>query len=219
MRWHEKNGVLWLQADLPGTAAVFSTRSAGSTKESHALLAGALGIGPERIVSGRQVHGRELAFHDTPSDALPEVDGHVLRNPEPVGLVYTADCLPVALAGPGGAAILHCGWRGLAAGIVAEGVEAIGATHGAIGPGIGPCCYEVGDEVLGAFAQLGDGVASGQMLDLPEVARRLLREAGVVQVESADLCTRCEEELFFSHRRDGGPGRQAGLAWLAGEAP
>ncbi len=142
----------------------------------------------------------------------------MLRAAEPVGLVYTADCLPVALAGPGGAAILHCGWRGLAAGIVAEGVAAVGATHAAIGPGIGPCCYEVGDEVLGAFAGLGEGIAAERMLDLPEVARRLLREAGVEQVESAGLCTRCEPELFFSHRRDGGPGRQAGLVWLAAEA-
>jgi copper oxidase (laccase) domain-containing protein len=52
------------------------------------------------------------------------------------------------------------------------------------------------------------------MLDLPEVARRLLCEAGVEEVESAGLCTSCEEPLFFSHRRDGGPGRQAGLAWV-----
>jgi YfiH family protein len=218
MEWREQGAVRWLQADLPGATAAFSTRSAGSMKESHAPLAGALGIEPGRIVSGRQVHGRVLAFHEVPTDAVPEVDGHVLRGPEPVGLVYTADCLPVALAGSDGAAILHCGWRGLAAGLLARGVEAVGATHAAIGPGIGPCCYEVGDEVLDAFAGLGDGIASGRMLDLPEVARQLLREAGVEEVESAGLCTRCEEELFFSHRRDGGSGRQAGLAWLAGEA-
>ena len=95
----------------------------------------------------------------------------------------------------------------------------MGATDAAIGPGIGPCCYEVGDEVLDAFSGLGDGVAAGRMLDLAEVARRLLREAGVAQVESAGLCTSCEAELFFSHRRDAGrTGRQAGLAWLDGEA-
>jgi purine-nucleoside/S-methyl-5'-thioadenosine phosphorylase / adenosine deaminase len=134
------------------------------------------------------------------------------------GLVFVADCLPVAVAGPGGVAILHCGWRGMAAGIVARGAEAVGATHAAIGPGIGSCCYEVGDGVLDAFAGLGDGVASGRMLDLPEVARRLLREAGVEEVESAGLCSSCEEELFFSHRRDAGrTGRQAGLVWLEEE--
>jgi len=110
--------------------------------------------------------------------------------------------------------MLHCGWRGLAAGIVARGAEAVGGTHAAIGPGIGPCCYEVGDDVLDAFADQGDGIATGRMLDLPEVARRLLAQAGVENIESADLCTRCEQDLFFSHRRDGGPGRQAGLAWI-----
>jgi YfiH family protein len=215
MRWNEKDGIRWLEADLPRSKAVFSTRSAGSMKESHALLATALGIPADRIVSGRQVHGAALAFHDTPMTENPEVDGHVIREAGPIGLVYTADCLPVALAGPGGVAMLHCGWRGLAAGIVARGAEAVDATHAAIGPGIGACCYEVGDELLAAFAGLGEGIAVGRMLDLAEVARRLLREAGVERIEIAGLCTSCEEDRFFSHRRDAGrSGRQAGLVWL-----
>jgi copper oxidase (laccase) domain-containing protein len=111
--------------------------------------------------------------------------------------------------------MLHCGWRGLAGGIVARGAEAVAATDAAIGPGIGPCCYEVGAEVLAEFEPLGEGIASGRMLDLPTVARRLLERAGVGRVETAGLCTSCEEELFFSHRRDAGrTGRQAGLAWV-----
>jgi YfiH family protein len=203
-----------LEADLPGARAVFSTRSAGSIKEDRLPLTTALGVSPDRIVSGLQVHGAELAFHDTASADTPAVDGHVIRAPEPIGLVYTADCLPVAVAGPGGVAVLHCGWRGLAAGIVARGVDSVQATHAAIGPGIGVCCYEVGDDVLSAFGDLGEGIAVGRMLDLTEVARRLLERAGVESTESAGLCTRCERELFFSHRRDGGPGRQAGLAWI-----
>jgi polyphenol oxidase len=218
MEWREKGGVEWLEAALPGARVVFSTRSSGSMRESHWLLADALGVSEERIVSGRQVHGTELAFHDEPTAQTLPVDGHVMRRPGPIGLVYTADCLPVAVAGPGGVAILHCGWRGLAAGIVPRGVRAVGATHAAVGPGIGPCCYEVGDEVLEAFAGLGAGVSSGRMLDLAEVARRQLRAAGVERIESEGICTRCEPELFFSHRRDGGPGRQAGLAWLEGAA-
>ncbi len=219
MEWCEKDGVRWLETDLPDARAAFSTRSAGSAKESHVRLATALGIDPERVAINRQVHGAELRVHGA---AVPEVtatpgaDGHVLAEPGTAGLVYVADCLPVAVAGPGGVAMLHCGWRGLAAGIVARGVRAVDATHAAIGPGIGPCCYEVGDEVLAAFATAGEGVASGRMLDLPEVARRLLRRAGVEEIESAGLCTCCEEELFFSHRRDGGPGRQAGVAWVEG---
>jgi polyphenol oxidase len=218
MNWKEADGVRWLEADLPDSRAIFSTRSAGSVKDDHAPLAAALGISPDQIVIGRQVHGAELAFHDGTAASNPEADGHVITNPGPVGLVYTADCLPVALAGPGGIAILHCGWRGLSVGIVGRGAETIGATHAAIGPGIGPCCYEVGDDVLGPFAELGAGIASGRMLDLPEVARRLLQRAGVERIESAELCTCCEEELFFSHRRDADRGRQAGLVWIeAGE--
>lgn len=214
MRWEERDGVRWLEADLPGARTVFATRSAGSLKESRVPLARAVGIDPALIVSGHQVHGAELAFHDRPASGTPTVDGHVLRTAGPVALVYAADCLPVALSGPGGVAMLHCGWRGLAAGIVARGATAVGATHAAIGPGIGSCCYEVGDEVLAPFERFGPGIAAGRMLDLPEVARRLLREAGVGEIESAGLCTRCEEGLFFSHRRDGGPCRQGGLVWI-----
>src|SRR6185295_19412835 len=104
---------------------------------------------------------------------IAEADGHVITEPGTAGLVFVADCVPVALAGPSGVAMLYCGWRGLAAGIVAKGVAAIAATDAAIGPSIGPCCYEVGPEVLAPFDRLGDGVAEGRMLDLPEVARRL----------------------------------------------
>jgi len=217
MEWQEVEGVEWVEARLPRARVVFSTRSAGSIKESPRLLADALDIAEERIVSGRQAHGAELAFHDAPTAETPTVDGHVMRRPGPIGLVYTADCLPIAVAGPDGVAILHCGWRGLAAGIIARGVEAVGATHAAVGPGIGPCCYEVGNEVTAAFADLGDGIAEDSMLDLPEIARRLLRRAGVDRIESEDICTRCEPELFFSHRRDGTPWRQAGLAWIEEE--
>lgn len=194
-------------------------------------LAAALGRDPERIAFARQVHGAELETHAglplrcsfSPQGTakaqgngeVPEADGHVVTVPGVAALVFAADCLPVALRGPGGVAMLHCGWRGLAAGIVAAGAEAVGATEAAIGPGIGGCCYEVGDEVLAAFAGLGEGIAGGRMLDLPEVARRLLAAAGVERVQSAGLCTSCEPELFFSHRRDAGrTARQAGVAWL-----
>ena len=200
-------------------------------------LASALGREPEQIVFALQVHGTRLLRHSEPphtaaapsrgsfrtvgdrkeprDGGIAEADGHVVTAPGLVPLVFVADCLPVALYGPGGLALVHAGWRGLAGGVVGAAAEAIAADRAAIGPGIGPCCYEVGEEVLGAFAGLGDGVAAGRMLDLPEVARRLLAAAGVSQVESADLCTSCERELFFSHRRDDGrTGRQAGIAWI-----
>jgi YfiH family protein len=249
MEWREQAGLRWLQADLNGARAAFTTRAGGVSEapfdrlnlgvltadpneavaENRRRLATALGFEADRVPIGLQVHGAELARHAGPQEPspfaepgseIPQVDGHVVTEPGLAPLVFTADCLPVALAGPGGVAMLHCGWRGLAAGIVAAGAEAVGATEAAIGPGIGSCCYEVGDEVLGSFAELGAGVAVGRMLDLAEVARRLLREAGVERIESAGLCTCCEPELFFSHRRDGGrTGRQGGLVWIEpGEA-
>jgi copper oxidase (laccase) domain-containing protein len=111
--------------------------------------------------------------------------------------------------------MLHCGWRGLAGDIVERAVERFDDPPAAVvGPGIGRCCYEVGPEVLEAFSGLGDGIADGRMLDLAEVARRLLAESGVEAVEDSGLCVSCERELFFSHRRDDGrTGRQAGMVW------
>ncbi len=203
--------------------------------ENRRLLAAALRFPTNRITISRQVHGSELIAHDAvalPSWSLasyegghdkaalsaektPQADGHVLGASGTAALVLVADCVPVALRGPRGVAMLHCGWRGLAAGIIAKGVEALEATDAAIGPSIGPCCYEVGDEVLFAFAGLGNDIASGHMLDLPVVAQRLLGEHGVERIETSGLCTSCEAELFFSHRRDAGrTGRQAGLVWL-----
>ena len=232
-----------MEAELPAARAAFSARvggvsgepfeslnlgvltddDRGSVIENRRRLSTALGLEPGRIVVGRQVHGAEIGVHTgpqspspfaDPGSEIPEVDGHVIAEPRLAALVFVADCLPVALAGPDGVAMLHCGWRGLAAGIVQQGAKTVGATHAAIGPGIGPCCYEVGGEVLGAFDDLGDGVASARMLDLPEVARRLLNEAGVERIESAGLCTSCDADSFFSHRRDARrTGRQAGLAW------
>jgi polyphenol oxidase len=192
--------------------------------ENRERLAGAVGFEPHDVPIGLQVHKADIAVHESrqepspfaePGTKLEEFDGHVVHGAGLAPLVLTADCLPVALAGPGGVAMLHCGWRGLAAGIVGRGAEMVEATSAAVGPGIGPCCYEVGPEVLDAFADLGEGIAEGRMLDLPEVARRLLARAGVEQVESAGLCTFCEPELFFSHRRDKGvTGRMGNLAWI-----
>ena len=191
MEWREANGARWLEARLPGAVAAFTTRAFGSARESLEPLR-ALGVDPARVVSARQVHGIDLVAHPC-VEPPAEADGHVLSQPGTVGLVFGADCLPIALAGPGGAAILHGGRRGLEQEIVLRGAAAVDARAAAVGPGIGPCCYEV---------------------DLWAEARRQLEEAGVTAVETADLCTCCEPELFFSHRRDGDPRRQAGLVWL-----
>lgn len=242
MHWRERDGVRWLEAELPGGRAAFSTRVGGVSeppydalnvavrtgddparvRENRGRLAAALGRAPENVVMGRQVHGAELRWHGSPqepqvyADAVrspDEVDAHATADPDLTPLVMVADCLPVALTGPDGVAIAHCGWRGLASGILGEAVEAVDAGAAAIGPGIGPCCYEVGGEVLSKFDDL-DGVATGRMLDLSAVATRLLERAGLKAVERSGLCTSCNPEVFYSHRRDGQrTGRQAGLVW------
>jgi len=233
-----------IRVDLPGAKVVFSTREGGVSegpyrslnlgiltedapervRENRAVLAGAAGLDPGQVAMGWQVHGTELLeWGDTPENGgfgapgaeLPRVDGHLTSRSGVGLLVLVADCLPVALAGGDRLAMVHCGWRGLAGGILERALEHFEEPPAAaIGPGIGPCCYEVGDEVLEAFTGL-DGVADGRMLDLPAIARRKLEAAGVSRVEQVDLCTSCRDDLFFSHRRDRGvTGRQAGLAWI-----
>jgi YfiH family protein len=223
--------------DLPGGGAVFSTRIGGVSKppyeslnlgiltdddqdrvaENRQRLVTRVGLDPARLAWGLQVHGTELQEWDGPSGSTrPEVDGHVTTASALGLLVIVADCLPVALVAPGRAAMLHCGWRGLAGGIVERALERFDEPPAAaIGPGIGRCCYEVGDEVLAAFADV-DGAAQGRMLDLRAVARRKLEAGGVARIEEVDLCTSCRPDLFFSHRRDHGvTGRQGGIAWLS----
>jgi copper oxidase (laccase) domain-containing protein len=208
MEWRERDGVRWLEAELPAARAAFSSRVGGISEEPYDALnvaimtgderervqenrrrlAGVLGRDPEGVVMGRQVHGAKLREHrvaQTPriyADVEPspeEVDAHSTSSAELTPLVMVADCLPVAMSGPRGVAMAHCGWRGLAGGIVAEVAAAVDAQAAA-------------------------------------VARGLLARAGVTAVESADLCTKCNPELFYSHRRDGErTGRQAGLAWMA----
>lgn len=242
MEWRERDGVRWLEADLPGARAAFSTRLGGVSKgpyealnvavktgdepdrvrENRHRLAAALGRSPADVVMGRQVHGAELRWHDRRQEprvyadvvkSPEEVDAHATAKPGLAPLVMVADCLPIAVSGPGGVAMVHGGWRGLAGGIVATATEPVRADVAAIGPGIGPCCYEVGEEVLAEFADL-EGVAVGRMLDLTAVATRLLERSGVQEIDASGLCTSCNPELLFSHRRDGErTGRQAGLAW------
>jgi YfiH family protein len=243
MDWRERDGVRWLEAELPGARAAFSTRIGGVSeapyealnvailtgdehdrvRENRRRLATSLERAPEGVVMGRQVHGVELLKHE--AQQAPRVYAEVVRSPDQVDahatsksdltpLVMVADCLPVAMVGPGGVAMAHCGWRGLAGGIVSKAANEVGAETAAVGPGIGPCCYEVGEEVLSEFEDV-DGVARGRMLDLTAVVTALLERSGVTAVESSGLCTSCNAELFYSHRRDGErTGRQAGLVWM-----
>jgi YfiH family protein len=231
---------------LPGGRVAFSTRRGGVSEGAYEslnlgiltdddqqrvarnreLLAAEIGLEPRNVAMGWQVHGSDIReWRELPSDGgftgsareLENVDGHITEVPGLGLLVLVADCLPVALVGGGRVAMLHCGWRPLAGAIVEKALASFPEPRAAaIGPGIGRCCYEVGDEVLAEFAGL-DGVADGRMLDLRMVARRKLEAAGVTAIEDVDLCTSCRDDLFFSHRRDHGvTGRQGGVAWLTG---
>jgi purine-nucleoside/S-methyl-5'-thioadenosine phosphorylase / adenosine deaminase len=185
-------------------------------------LAAAAGIDFGSIAMGWQVHGTDVKEWIKGSDplsggdsrGLTPCDGHVTARDDLALLVIVADCLPVALAGGDQVAMVHCGWRGLAGDVLANAIAHFDAPPAAaVGPGIGPCCYETGDEVRSQFdARFSDG----RMLDLRAIAEDRLRDAGVERIEHVDLCTSCRDDLFFSHRRDGGvTGRQGGLVWRA----
>jgi YfiH family protein len=179
-----------------------------------------VGADSERLAMNRQVHGatvnRAVAVRrGTPGDGLWTEEAEL-----PL-LKVTADCLPIALVrtnGTPGLAVLHAGRLGLLEGIVEAGVATLGrGARAVIGPGIGPCCYEVGDDIRDAYrSRFGADVVRGRKLDLWTAAERALRESCVTSVERMDLCTSCNAEDFFSHRRDGGvTGRQGVIAYIA----
>jgi polyphenol oxidase len=192
--------------------------------ENRRTAAGTAGVDSERIAMGWQVHGTDIrdwtGMNPDPGYARPvsggrdleRLDGHITRDEGQGLLVLVADCFPVALSDGEQVAMLHCGWRPLAGGILEKALERFERTPAAaVGPGIGGCCYEVGEEVLEAFADV-EGAASGRMLDLRTVISSRLAAGGVTDVQHDDHCTSCEPDLYFSHRRDGGvTGRQAGI--------
>ena len=227
--------------DVPGPYEVaFSTRAGGvsdgpfaslnlglltdddaaNVAENRRRLCADVGADPERLAMNRQVHGT-LLHRARPGRRGEEGDGLWSDEPGTPMLAVVADCLPVALArtsgGPPALAVLHVGRLGLIGGIVEKAVAIVGNASAVVGPGIGPCCYEVGPEVAGPYrARFGGDVLRGRNLDLWTAAERALRGAGVTDVERTDLCTACNPDLFFSHRRDEGvTGRQGVIGYVA----
>jgi YfiH family protein len=227
--------------DAPGPYVVaFSTRRGGVSEapfdtlnlgrltdddpdhvdENRRRLCTELGTEPQRLCFGKQVHGadvRRASGRGEPGDGLwTDTPGEPL-------LVFTADCLSLAIVRANGSApaiaALHVGWRGLLAGIVENAASILGGGRlaAAIGPGIGPCCCEVGPEVANPFRErFGEQVVAGGQLDLWTSAQLALEAAGVADVHRTDLCTACNPALFFSHRRDEGrTGRQGMVAYVA----
>ena len=197
----------------------------GRVVENRRILGKAVGADPETATMAWQVHGARVFEADgrgvvTPGTDFEQGDGLWTEKPGGALGLLTADCFPVVLARRNGTprlVVLHVGWRGLVDGILENGVAAVaGPSAAAVGPGIGPCCYEVGEEVAEPFrARFGDDVMQGSNLDLAEAIERGLRAAGIETVERTGHCTSCEPELFFSHRRDRGrTGRQGVIAYI-----
>ena len=233
-------GLVLTRWDAPGPyEVVFSTRVGGTSEGAYAslnlgLLSGddrefvrenrrrlyeAGGADPEHVSWPRQVHGAEVVRAAARGD---QADVIWTDNAGEAVLVVTADCVPVALARIGGrpaVALAHVGWRGLLAGVAPAAVAALRSGHvaAAIGPGIGGCCYEVGEDVAGPVqAAFGSGLVRDGRLDLPGAVERALVSAGCVRVDRLDECTACHPDRYFSHRRDAGlTGRQGALAYVA----
>jgi YfiH family protein len=185
--------------------------------ENRRLACEELGLDPARLVSNRQRHTTRV-IRALPGQAVEIADGLWSDEPGVPMLAMAADCVPIAAArtnGTPGLAVVHAGWRGLAAGVVQEAVAALGGpTAAVVGPSIGPCCYEVGPEVS---EQFDADLTRDRMLDLWAAAERALRAAGVASIERLDLCTRCHPEWFFSYRRTGAPhGAQGVIGAVAG---
>jgi len=225
--------------DAPGPYEVaFSSRTGGVSDDAYAslnlgLLSGdnrervrenrrrlyeAAGAHRERVSWPRQMHGAAVVRAGSRGDEADAIWTDEAR--EPV-MVVTADCVPVALVrigGRPGVALVHVGWRGLLAGVVAAAVDALGGklVAAAIGPGIGPCCYDVGKDVAEPVrAAFGARLVRAGRLDLPGAVERALVAAGCVRVDRIGECTACHPERYFSHRRDAGlTGRQGAIAYV-----
>lgn len=192
--------------------------------ENRRRLAAHAGYDPAELVATRHVHGTAVWRVGEPLPDDAEFDGLVCDRPGPVLGAFAADCIPLLFADPVSRACgaAHAGWRGTVAGVsvrVVERMAEVGARAAdirvALGPSIGPCCFEVGPEVVDEFrAALPDVeglVVDGpnkQHIDLRKASRVLLERAGVApeHIDDCPPCTRCEPERFFSYRRDGAAG-------------
>ena len=194
-------------------------------------------VGPVQWL--RQVHGTGVHVPDpiNTNAAVPEADAVVLMQPGMAGAVMTADCLPVFFCSETGhcAGVAHAGWRGLAAGVLERALEKMAvpasAVHVWLGPAIGPCHFEVGEDVLqafmnragsdrqlqvafqGAFVPVPDAQPQKWLADLYALSASVLRSLGVNSIHGGGFCTYCDDR-FFSYRQQSVTGRMASLIYL-----
>jgi YfiH family protein len=199
---------------------------AGAVEENWVRLRQETGLSFARV---RQVHGCSVVRRDEASGPPPEGDAVATSRPGVAACVLTADCVPVLLGDPrtGAVAAVHAGWRGTLARAAARAIESLERDFGvhrenllaAIGPAIGPCCYEVSLDLAERFeTEIGPSVCMVHprtpRVDLWTANERVLRDAGMLpeRIEVIERCTACDAEAFFSHRRDGArTGRQVGF--------
>jgi YfiH family protein len=206
-----------------------------AVQANHELIYAQLGLQPAAVVTARQVHGAHVAAVRSSDGGtiIPETDALISDEPGVALLLRFADCVPVVLYDPQRQAIglAHAGWRGWVAGVVQNTVSALQSAFGSqpadlvagVGPAIGPCCYEVGPDVVAAVERIAgagtdllrrppDGVVH---LDLPGAVRWQLQRSGVRRIEDSGLCTHCRTDEFFSHRAEHGhTGRFAAVVAL-----
>ncbi len=205
------------------------------TKSSNALMTDADEkerfrriLGARGYITMQQEHGN--AVHVIESGERPRAgDGLVLKEKGVIGVIRTADCLPIILyeSDRMTVAIVHAGWRGTVKRIVQRAVQAMLGSGGIpskmgalIGPGIGTCCYTVGQDVVKAFTEAGFAPDvfvrkdDTMFLDLRKANRDILQRQGIREISEVDLCTACSPDLFFSARRDGDSGRQINFVLL-----
>ncbi len=200
-------------------------------RDARSRLAAAVGVGPEALVFMQQVHGAGVATVDAGdrgrgltdhADGVAGVDALVTRATGTALTVLVADCVPVLLADPGrSVAAVHAGRGGVVRGVVPAALDAMAPDEPArvearIGPAIGACCYEVPAELAERVAADHPAARATTTwgtpaLDLPAAVTAQLRARGVERIGRTGGCTRCSGTAWFSHRRDPGAGRQAGV--------
>ena len=210
----------WIRADWPVPATIV----AGTT-----LRASGASELPSEPLWLNQVHGATVLRSDDPAfgENPPDADASISSAANEVIAVRTADCLPVLICTKAGdeIAAAHCGWRGLAAGIVANTVAAMQTPPAELiawlGPAISRAAYEVGDDVRDTFVAADEATAAcfepndrGRwQADLYGLARLKLAAAGVTEIYGGGFCTFTDSDRFFSHRRDGTSGRMTSFIY------
>lgn len=201
----------------------------------------ALQIDPMQLISCNQIHGTNIVAvgkelcgrgSDNTKEAIEACDGLMTNEAEvPISMNF-GDCTPLLFFDPVHRviAISHGGWRGTAQNIVGATLQKMHSAYGtnavdvraAIGPAIGKCCFEVGQDVIDAFLSifsaedlkaLATDDGNGKYhFDLPGANEKLLLKAGVLpeNIENANLCTCCHDDLFYSYRRSTKAGEKSG---------